>query len=91
MLQLSEYIEHVQDDGAGAISTFSGVTRNVFDGTKVLQLEYEAYEGMAERVLKVRSMPASFCSECSKLRYLCLQDGRVHIIKKVNNLSIHPV
>ena len=55
VLQLSEYIEYVQDDSAGAISTFSGVTRNVFDGKKVIQLEYEAYKEMAEKVLKVRS------------------------------------
>ena len=67
VLQLSEYIEYVQDDGAGAISTFSGVTRNVFDGKKVIQLEYEAYKEMAEKVLKVRSTPAILCSECSDL------------------------
>src|SRR5688500_4395534 len=32
---------------AGAISTFSGTTRNNFNGKKVLKLEYEAYVPMA--------------------------------------------
>lgn len=34
---------------AGAIATFIGTTRDNFDGKRVLQLEYEAYERMAER------------------------------------------
>ncbi|ORX47746.1 Molybdopterin biosynthesis MoaE [Hesseltinella vesiculosa] len=43
--------QQVQDDGAGAISTFSGTTRNTFQGKCVVQLEYQAYTGMAEKVL----------------------------------------
>lgn len=53
VLQLADYVEYVQDDGAGAIATFSGVTRNVFQGKKVIQLEYEAYDDMAEKTLRV--------------------------------------
>lgn len=33
---------------AGAISTFSGTTRNHHNGKKVLTLHYEAYASMAE-------------------------------------------
>ncbi|KAI7888153.1 molybdenum cofactor synthesis protein 2 large subunit [Mucor mucedo] len=41
----------VQDDGAGAITTFSGTTRNVFEDKVVVELEYEAYIPMAKKVL----------------------------------------
>lgn len=46
-LKLEPLVDRVTDDGAGAIATFSGVTRNTFDGKGVLRLEYEAYEPMA--------------------------------------------
>ncbi|OBZ90112.1 Molybdopterin synthase catalytic subunit [Choanephora cucurbitarum] len=42
----------VQDDSAGAISTFSGTTRDEFEGKKVIELEYEAYIPMAKKVLQ---------------------------------------
>lgn len=45
-LVLERYITAVSDDGAGAISTFIGVTRDTFDGKKVVRLEYEAYNEM---------------------------------------------
>ncbi|CAO3666446.1 unnamed protein product [Rhizopus stolonifer] len=41
----------VHDDSAGAISTFSGTTRNTFEDKHVVELEYEAYVPMAEKVL----------------------------------------
>jgi molybdopterin synthase catalytic subunit len=46
-LSLERYVAAVADDGAGAIATFIGVTRDTFDGKRVLRLEYEAYEPMA--------------------------------------------
>ncbi|KAI8150288.1 Molybdopterin biosynthesis MoaE [Fennellomyces sp. T-0311] len=47
-----ESISHlVQDDTAGAISTFSGLTRDTFQGKRVVQLDYEAYVPMATKVL----------------------------------------
>lgn len=52
-LDLSHLVAYVQDDSAGAIATFSGVTRNVFQGKKVIELQYEAYGEMAEKVLRV--------------------------------------
>jgi molybdopterin synthase catalytic subunit len=39
----------VRGDGDGAIAVFLGTVRDVNAGRKVLFLEYEAYEGMAER------------------------------------------
>lgn len=53
LLDLQHVTNFVQDNTAGAIATFSGVTRDSFDGKKVIQLEYEAYHVMAERVLQV--------------------------------------
>ncbi|KAI8078048.1 Molybdopterin biosynthesis MoaE [Gilbertella persicaria] len=41
----------VQDDTAGAITTFSGTTRNTFEDKTVVELEYEAYIPMAKKVL----------------------------------------
>jgi molybdopterin synthase catalytic subunit len=47
-LSLDEAVREVADDGAGAIATFTGTTRNRSRGRDVVRLEYEAYEGMAE-------------------------------------------
>jgi hypothetical protein len=54
-LGLAWYADRVGDPGAGAISTFSGVTRNNFSGKAVLRLEYEAYAPMAVKKLRVRA------------------------------------
>ena len=52
-LGLERYTSAVEDPGAGAVATFSGVTRDNFEGKRVIQLEYEAYVPMAEKQLKV--------------------------------------
>jgi hypothetical protein len=54
-LDLNYYASLVSDPGAGAISSFTGVTRNVFQGKTVLRLEYEAYQAMAVKKLEVSS------------------------------------
>ena len=54
-LDISRYVELVADPGAGAISTFTGVTRNNFQGKTVIKLDYEAYTPMALKKLQVRS------------------------------------
>jgi molybdopterin synthase catalytic subunit/molybdopterin converting factor small subunit len=41
----------VADDRAGAIATFQGTVRSQSRGRAVIALEYEAYSGMAERVM----------------------------------------
>ncbi|KAI7898136.1 Molybdopterin biosynthesis MoaE [Cokeromyces recurvatus] len=48
---LDEITSLVQDDRAGAITTFSGTTRNVFEDKTVVELEYEAYIPMAKKIL----------------------------------------
>jgi molybdopterin converting factor subunit 1 len=45
-------IAQVADERAGAIATFLGTTRVRSRGRTVLHLEYEAYEGMAERLME---------------------------------------
>jgi molybdopterin synthase catalytic subunit len=52
-LKLDELVRFVGSPAAGAISTFSGVTRNNFEGKEVLRLEYEAYVPMAMKKLEV--------------------------------------
>ncbi|KAK9811998.1 hypothetical protein WJX73_007260 [Symbiochloris irregularis] len=51
-LGLEELTRKVASDSAGAIATFSGVTRNSFKGKAVTKLEYEAYVPMAEKQLQ---------------------------------------
>lgn len=45
-------VREVAHDRAGAIATFVGTTRSESRGRSVRYLEYEAYEGMAERVME---------------------------------------
>jgi molybdopterin converting factor subunit 1 len=51
-LDLGAAVAEVADDRAGAIATFIGTTRIESRGRTVIRLEYEAYEGMAERVME---------------------------------------
>jgi molybdopterin synthase catalytic subunit len=51
-LDLDTAVREVADERAGAIATFVGTTRLESRGRKVLHLEYEAYGGMAERVME---------------------------------------
>jgi len=46
-LSLDVACRAVSSDDCGAISTFSGTTRDSFAGRQVVRLEYEAYEEMA--------------------------------------------
>jgi len=50
-LSLERAVDEVRDDEAGAIATFTGTARVHSRGRAVLYLDYEAYEGMAERVM----------------------------------------
>jgi MoaE-MoaD fusion protein len=50
-LSLDRVVGEVHDEQAGAIATFTGTTRIVSRGRTVTHLDYEAYEGMAERVM----------------------------------------
>jgi molybdopterin synthase catalytic subunit/molybdopterin converting factor small subunit len=50
-LSLERVVDEVRDEQAGAIATFTGTTRISSRGRTVTHLDYEAYEGMAERVM----------------------------------------
>jgi MoaE-MoaD fusion protein len=50
-LSLDAVVGEVADERAGAITTFTGTTRRQSRGRDVVYLDYEAYEGMAERVM----------------------------------------
>jgi molybdopterin synthase catalytic subunit len=50
-LSLDLVVDEVRDEQAGAIATFTGTTRIQSRGHTVTHLDYEAYEGMAERVM----------------------------------------
>ena len=50
-LSVDDVVREVQRDEAGAVATFLGTVRNRSRDRKVLYLEYEAYEGMAEEVM----------------------------------------
>ncbi len=50
-LSLDRVVAEVRDDEAGAIATFTGTTRIHSRERTVTHLDYEAYEGMAERVM----------------------------------------
>ncbi|OVA03910.1 Molybdopterin biosynthesis MoaE [Macleaya cordata] len=51
-VDLAKYINFVRTPQSGAIATFSGTTRDTFEGKTVLELRYEAYVPMAERQIK---------------------------------------
>jgi MoaE-MoaD fusion protein len=51
-LDLGAAVAEVADERAGAIATFVGTTRVESRGRTVVHLEYEAYEGMAQRVME---------------------------------------
>jgi molybdopterin synthase catalytic subunit len=51
-LSLDHVVDEVRSDEAGAIATFTGTTRVHSRGRTVTHLDYEAYEGMAERVME---------------------------------------
>jgi len=50
-LSLDRAVDEVRNEQAGAIATFTGTTRVSSRGRTVTHLDYEAYEGMAERVM----------------------------------------
>ncbi len=52
LLDLGAVVAEAADERAGAIATFLGTTRIESRGRTVVQLEYEAYGGMAEIVME---------------------------------------
>lgn len=58
---LEDCVDFVTESSCGAVSTFSGITRNNFSGKTVTKLSYEGYVPMAEKELnKVRLFHITF-------------------------------
>ncbi|KAK7400982.1 hypothetical protein VNO78_12291 [Psophocarpus tetragonolobus] len=51
-IDVAKYMNFVSAPQAGAIATFSGTTRDTFEGKAVMELRYEAYVPMAMRCIK---------------------------------------
>lgn len=51
-IDVTALLDRVADPGAGAVLSFVGTVRESKQGKGVLGIEYEAYEAMAERVLR---------------------------------------
>jgi molybdopterin synthase catalytic subunit len=50
-IDLAAVVAEVETEDAGAVATFQGTVRRRSRGREVIALEYEAYEGMAEKVM----------------------------------------
>ncbi|GLT58721.1 hypothetical protein SLA2020_315910 [Shorea laevis] len=77
-IDLAKYINYVSAPQAGAIATFSGTTRDTFEGKTVVELRYEAYVPMAIRCIK---------SICASAR----SSWDLHSIAAVHRLGTVPV
>ena len=63
-------VAFVTTDDCGAVATFLGVTRDSFEGKRVVRLSYEAYVPMAEA--KMRAIAAAARSKFGVRRVACL-------------------
>jgi molybdopterin converting factor subunit 1 len=50
-LDIANILDSVSDERAGGVASFVGTVRRESRGRRVLHLEYEAYEGMAEEMM----------------------------------------
>ncbi|KAL5067481.1 hypothetical protein RYX36_018368, partial [Vicia faba] len=78
LIDVAKYINFVSATQAGAIATFSGTTRDTFDGKVVLELIYEAYIPMAIHCIK------SLCSSAK-------ESWNLHSIVVAHRLGTIPV
>lgn len=51
-IDVAALVAEARGDGDGAVALFLGTVRNAHEGRRVLFLEYEAYESMAEREME---------------------------------------
>ncbi len=71
---LEECHAFVSDPSCGAISTFTGITRDNFQQKKVLKLSYEGYVPMAEKEIK------KLCVEANQKYSSIAKIAAVHIL-----------
>lgn len=67
-LDAGRYSAFVEDPGCGAIVTFAGVTRDTFEGRRVVRLEYEAYAPMVGNEVPLNSHSAGGVCWLTRLR-----------------------
>ncbi|KAK7316591.1 hypothetical protein RJT34_00169 [Clitoria ternatea] len=77
-IDVAKYMNFVSAPQAGAIATFSGTTRDTFEGKTVLELRYEAYVPMAIRCMK---------SICSSAR----ESWNLHSVAVAHRIGTVPV
>uniref|UniRef100_K1PRU4 Molybdopterin synthase catalytic subunit n=1 Tax=Magallana gigas TaxID=29159 RepID=K1PRU4_MAGGI len=78
ILDVNEISQMVTDPSCGAISIFVGITRDNFDGKKVLRLEYEAYKPMAKKKMK---------EICDSIR----KQWEIHSIAMIHRINVVPI
>ncbi|XP_015591138.1 molybdopterin synthase catalytic subunit [Cephus cinctus] len=80
-LNIGEIVDLVVSPNCGAVSTFSGTTRDNFENKKVVKLEYEAYEPMALKEMK---------NVCGKIR-LQWNVERIAIFHRLGEVPVSEV
>lgn len=78
ILDVNKISHMVTDPSCGAISIFVGITRDNFDGKKVLRLEYEAYKPMAKKKMK---------EICDSIR----KQWEIHNIAMIHKINVVPI
>lgn len=76
-----DVIHLVENRNAGAINLFIGTVRELTNGRRTISLEYEAYEGMAEK--KLRDIGDEILSE--------YPDSTVAIVHRIGRLGISDI
>lgn len=83
-LSVDEALEAVTASNCGAVSLFVGTTRDNFENKEVIQLEYEAYEPMAEKAMK--QICTDLRGKWSSIENVAIFHRYIHILKKLKHL-----
>ena len=93
-LDLAAVVAEVEDESAGAIATFQGTVRRQSRGRQVIALEYEAYAGMAEKVMAEIAEAAmerhDLCAVAIAHRTGRCEVGEVSVVIAVSAAHRHP-
>ncbi|KAK2151277.1 hypothetical protein LSH36_368g00038 [Paralvinella palmiformis] len=87
-LNVDKAVEFVTSPTSGAISMFIGMTRNNFDGKKVIKLQYEAYTSMAEKEL---NKICQHIREKWTVEHICIYHRIGQVIYDIVNILEVPV
>jgi molybdopterin synthase catalytic subunit len=93
-LDLTAVVAEVEDESAGAVATFQGTVRRQSRGRQVIALEYEAYPGMAEKVMAEIAEAAmerhDLCAVAIAHRTGRCEVGEVSVVIAVSAAHRHP-